>query len=670
MKKNTTHRSGAFIVSAIAATSLAVVTFSFLQRPPSLAQINTTDPNSPMQVFIRENVNLQKKRWACAPTGSKPEGGCALSDLNALRAAAGDSPHVCAANNYNSFGGYICGYNEKTDKCEFFVKKDCSPPPAAPLSPAELAAKNAACAQTPQNLMGGCLLPAAGTQPSLCSDGITIAGPHCVFSEYHNDCTWVSGTGPNAAFCEELITGIPTTPATAPVVIQTLASSSSDAGLAAKQASCAPTQQKLFGGCDPSDLNPGIALGNITAGELPHICPDGTMGGYTCGYNPDNKRCEFMGNYLCLPAAPAPLTPEELAAKNAACAQTPENLMGGCHIAPTGNQPTLCPDGSIAGPVCVYSEFHKDCNWKARTGHNAAFCDSLPADPVSSAASSAPSAPIMPTTTPVITMPTPVVQTPTPVIPTPVVPVPAPVQQSTSSEAVQAPVTETPSNPGTQVTPVAPLYEDTVETLMPVEEEVPVTVSVFKDVGDSTELAVAANYLNQLGIVGGFADGTLMPTQLLNRAEVSKFLTIARYNIIPNIADNHAFKDVPNGQWYSSFVRFANQMGIIEGYSDGTFRPQNPVNTAEFLKMLSLTYELKTNLPNTYVDVTSQDWYAPYAGIAQADKMPLGGEKCFTTNGTQICAPYLDGAHLLTRGEFVMALYHFLTTPIPASIQF
>ena len=62
-------------------------------------------------------------------------------------------------------------------------------------------------------------------------------------------------------------------------------------------------------------------------------------------------------------------------------------------------------------------------------------------------------------------------------------------------------------------------------------------------------------------------------------------------------------------------------LGIMKGYPDGEFRPGNTINTAEFLKMLSKTFDLPEDLPFDYQDVEQDVWFAKYAGVAKEYKL-------------------------------------------------
>jgi hypothetical protein len=79
--------------------------------------------------------------------------------------------------------------------------------------------------------------------------------------------------------------------------------------------------------------------------------------------------------------------------------------------------------------------------------------------------------------------------------------------------------------------------------------------------------------------------------------------------ILPSLAfnDNVTFSDVPSGEWYADYVGKCAWLGIINGYSDGTFKPGDDVKRGEFIKMLATAAELYTVNTSTAVH-----WAAPY----------------------------------------------------------
>lgn len=142
--------------------------------------------------------------------------------------------------------------------------------------------------------------------------------------------------------------------------------------------------------------------------------------------------------------------------------------------------------------------------------------------------------------------------------------------------------------------------------------------------------------------------GEFKADQEVNRAEAAKFLLYARYDTVDELQNNGRFPDVLDGEWYVKFVVYAANLGVISGHPDGFFRPGDTVNTAEFLKMLTLTFALEENLSYSYTDVEASDWFAKYAGTAEEYHL-------FPERGA-----YLYPSQNLTRGEVAVAIYQYL----------
>jgi hypothetical protein len=185
------------------------------------------------------------------------------------------------------------------------------------------------------------------------------------------------------------------------------------------------------------------------------------------------------------------------------------------------------------------------------------------------------------------------------------------------------------------------------------EDEVITKIDQFKNPFPDTDMLTlegqAAAELYRRAIIGGYPDGEFKGFRLVNRAEAAKFLLLSKFESVDEIQNNGQFPDVLEGEWYVKYVVTAAIKNIINGYPDGYFRPANPVNTAEFLKMLTLTFGLEENLPYDYEDVSDTDWFAKYAGVAQ--KYDLFPER--TT--------YLNPGTKLTRDDVAVAIYQYLS---------
>lgn len=107
----------------------------------------------------------------------------------------------------------------------------------------------------------------------------------------------------------------------------------------------------------------------------------------------------------------------------------------------------------------------------------------------------------------------------------------------------------------------------------------------LKDV-NGTEYQAAVEALVELGIVNGYEDGTYRPEQNVSRAEMAKLLVIAAGLEAAAELNEGAtrFADV-NGGWASGYINVAAEYGYIMGDPDGNFRPDDTVSYAEAVTM-------------------------------------------------------------------------------------
>ncbi|MBD3360242.1 hypothetical protein GF366_00400 [Candidatus Peregrinibacteria bacterium] len=111
--------------------------------------------------------------------------------------------------------------------------------------------------------------------------------------------------------------------------------------------------------------------------------------------------------------------------------------------------------------------------------------------------------------------------------------------------------------------------------------------SHFPDVKTSYKYFDAIEFLAENNIISGYPDGTYKKENILNRAELLKIIIEASFEkeIIENYPQKNCFKDVPEKEWYTKYVCFAKKEGIINGYPDDTFRPENKIILTEALKI-------------------------------------------------------------------------------------
>lgn len=131
----------------------------------------------------------------------------------------------------------------------------------------------------------------------------------------------------------------------------------------------------------------------------------------------------------------------------------------------------------------------------------------------------------------------------------------------------------------------------------------------FTDIDLDSPLLDAASFLRNRGIVQGYEDGALRPDRFINRAEFTTIVLRAFQDLSkPECAyPEQLYSDVPANAWYAAVVCSATSQKVIEGYADGTFRPEQPITFAEASKIIAATanvYLLHEEAP-----AESKPWY-------------------------------------------------------------
>lgn len=136
---------------------------------------------------------------------------------------------------------------------------------------------------------------------------------------------------------------------------------------------------------------------------------------------------------------------------------------------------------------------------------------------------------------------------------------------------------------------------------------------VFTDIiGQRYEKAVKT--LNGLGIINGYPDNTFKPDNLVTRAE---FATIAvkLKELTVNENGTSLFTDIDN-HWAKRYINTLYENGFVNGYPDGTYAPQNNVTYAEAFTILLNELGYKAEVNNS-----DQGW--PYNYVSKAREVGL-----------------------------------------------
>ena len=147
------------------------------------------------------------------------------------------------------------------------------------------------------------------------------------------------------------------------------------------------------------------------------------------------------------------------------------------------------------------------------------------------------------------------------------------------------------------------------------------------DVSNSIIAAACLNTQDHYSYLIGYSDGTVRPNGRITRAEVATifFRLLTDDARQRNWSSENNFSDVSADKWYNNAVSTLCHMGVLGGYSDGTFRPNAPITRAEFAKIaVSFAQANGSAVYSYFTDVKTTDWFAPYVTAAKDSSLIEG----------------------------------------------
>lgn len=121
--------------------------------------------------------------------------------------------------------------------------------------------------------------------------------------------------------------------------------------------------------------------------------------------------------------------------------------------------------------------------------------------------------------------------------------------------------------------------------------------------------------LVERGAIQGFPDNTFRPESPVTRAQAVKIILLS-LGIPPKDETSLPYSDISPSHWAYKFVASAQDLGIVKGYPDGTFKPEGFVTRGEMLAMISRAIGWKEDSPSGSLllpqDVPPEHWVAGY----------------------------------------------------------
>lgn len=150
----------------------------------------------------------------------------------------------------------------------------------------------------------------------------------------------------------------------------------------------------------------------------------------------------------------------------------------------------------------------------------------------------------------------------------------------------------------------------------------------YDDVADTDWYADAVDYVTRNDLMDGTGDGVFSPNAATTRAMLVTILYRLDGAYVDGVSE---FADVPAGTWYTNAVVWANDLGLVTGYGDGTFGPNEPITREQLAVILQryaacLGYDVTLGADlSGYQDASSISTYATDAmGWAKSEGLING----------------------------------------------
>ena len=179
----------------------------------------------------------------------------------------------------------------------------------------------------------------------------------------------------------------------------------------------------------------------------------------------------------------------------------------------------------------------------------------------------------------------------------------------------------------------------------------------FNDLSQASWAKTMIGEWSSRGIVSGYPDGTFRPNNNITRAE---FATLVQKAFELESVEKAQFQDVSSDAWYYSAVGTLASLGVVGGYEDGTFRPNGFITRAEAAAIM-------TNLNNLSQNPEAVKVFTDHNAIASWAKGHVGAAA-----EAKFMSGYPDGSfrasNTITRAESVATLNNVIGPVAPVEV--
>ena len=188
------------------------------------------------------------------------------------------------------------------------------------------------------------------------------------------------------------------------------------------------------------------------------------------------------------------------------------------------------------------------------------------------------------------------------------------------------------------------------------DQGVPLAAMPFTDVATGAWYYSAVSYVYEKGLVIGTADDRFSPNSTLTRGMI---VTILYRNAgEPGVAGvSNPFSDVPGDTWYTDAVKWASSNGIINGYGNGKFGPEDPVTKEQLAALIYRTQQASGKIPQNSSTGKS---FADANRVSDWAEIPVSALNAQGVFG-DLPGGSFSPRSAATRAEVASMLYRYLT---------
>jgi hypothetical protein len=129
----------------------------------------------------------------------------------------------------------------------------------------------------------------------------------------------------------------------------------------------------------------------------------------------------------------------------------------------------------------------------------------------------------------------------------------------------------------------------------------------YPDVPEETWYNNAISVINHMDIVQGYSDGTFRPNSGITRGELAAVTARFAKQLMMTPTNDHSFSDI-SGHWAEEDILYAASVGWVKGYPDNTYKPDQYITRAEFMTLVNRVLERAPEMKEDLLEEEMIQW--------------------------------------------------------------